>query len=208
MTHAVLTQEESRDLAMRWQESVKAGRPDYEARNALVMGNLGLAGKEATRRAQRCAIDSDHLLQVAVFGLMGAADAYNALRDPPVRFSTYATWKCRGAISREILIWKRRNRVPTPFTDAGIRKTPDIPDTHAEPRPINTESVEKIRDALAVLRPQHRYVVARCRGLDGHEETTLEALGKELGLTKQRVGQIRIAAEGLMTRYLAKGKRR
>ncbi len=53
---------------------------------------------------------------------------------------------------------------------------------------------EELRRALDELEPRMRYVVARRFGLDGEPPQTLEDLGAELGITRERVRQIETRA--------------
>jgi len=52
---------------------------------------------------------------------------------------------------------------------------------------------QEVHDAVAQLAPRHRAVVERRFGFYGHRET-LEAVGRELGLTRERVRQVEAAA--------------
>jgi RNA polymerase primary sigma factor len=54
---------------------------------------------------------------------------------------------------------------------------------------VNLRSVE-LADALKVLNPRMRFVLARRFGLDGEHPQTLEEVGASLGITRERVRQL------------------
>lgn len=53
---------------------------------------------------------------------------------------------------------------------------------------------ERVLDWLNVLNPKQKEVLARRFGLLGYEPSTLEHVGKEIGLTRERVRQIQVEA--------------
>jgi RNA polymerase nonessential primary-like sigma factor len=73
-----------------------------------------------------------------------------------------------------------------------------IPDTkHADPESeTQTNDInESLVGWLGQLNPKQKEVVARRFGLLGYEASTLEQVGREIGLTRERVRQIQV--EGL-----------
>ena len=62
----------------------------------------------------------------------------------------------------------------------------DRPDTATATRLRSHE----LANALAVLSPRMRHVLARRFGLDGHQPQTLEEVGTVLGITRERVRQL------------------
>jgi len=61
---------------------------------------------------------------------------------------------------------------------------------------------KKINSWLMKLEPKHRDVVVRRFGLHGYERTTLEDVGRELGVTRERVRQIQMEALKRLRRIL------
>ena len=47
---------------------------------------------------------------------------------------------------------------------------------------------------LSQLSEKHREIISRRFGLRGHDLTTLEEVGREIGLTRERVRQIQVEA--------------
>ncbi|HYF05614.1 MAG TPA: sigma factor-like helix-turn-helix DNA-binding protein [Patescibacteria group bacterium] len=68
---------------------------------------------------------------------------------------------------------------------------------------INTLSPDKIIESvLSYLKPREREVIAKRHGLLGHEVETLEAVGKTMGLTRERVRQIEKNAQKFLKEKL------
>jgi RNA polymerase primary sigma factor len=53
---------------------------------------------------------------------------------------------------------------------------------------------EQVRDTLLTLSPRERQVIQRRFGLEGDHEQTLTAIGREIGLTRERIRQIETTA--------------
>jgi RNA polymerase nonessential primary-like sigma factor len=62
---------------------------------------------------------------------------------------------------------------------------------------------ERIKGWLGLLKPTHREILARRFGLLGHEPTTLEEVGVEVNLTRERVRQIQVEALGRLNNILS-----
>lgn len=82
------------------------------------------------------------------------------------------------------------SQIDRPLLDTLSNAQPDDP-AHS----CNREEVEdRIMHWLSILSPKQREVVVRRFGLMGHEVTTLDQTGKEIGLTRERVRQIQSEA--------------
>ncbi len=99
----LLTAEEEIDLAIR----IKAG--DLMARNKLVEANLRLVVSIAKRHIGR-GLDFNDLIQEGNLGLMKAAEKFDHTKG--FKFSTYATWWIKQAITRAIADYARTIRIP------------------------------------------------------------------------------------------------
>ncbi len=72
-----------------------------------------------------------------------------------------------------------------------------IPDQHVSDPSVllqDSDLKESINDWLVELSDKQREVVARRFGLRGYEMSTLEEVGREIGLTRERVRQIQVEA--------------
>ena len=80
---------------------------------------------------------------------------------------------------------------------AGLHLVDTIPDAHvSDPSELLQDS--DIKDSIGVwlgeLSDKQREVVSRRFGLRGYETSTLEEVGREIGLTRERVRQIQVEA--------------
>jgi len=79
------------------------------------------------------------------------------------------------------------------------------------PDPLSCALGEEIRGllrgAMAVLDDRERLIVSRHYGLEDGEETTLQEIGDEFGLTRERIRQIEQEALGKMTRWMRRRQR-
>jgi RNA polymerase primary sigma factor len=113
--HPLLTAAEERELARRIE------RGDLAAKERLVQSNLRLVVAIA-RRYPRQELSLLDLVQEGCVGLIRAAERFDYRRE--CRFSTYATWWIREAISRALAETARPIRVPVGLTSkiAHIRR--------------------------------------------------------------------------------------
>jgi RNA polymerase nonessential primary-like sigma factor len=88
--------------------------------------------------------------------------------------------------------------VDTPVAGASEKQLLDVIADEKEPGPETELQDEDIRQHLVVwlneLNPKQREVLARRFGLLGYEPSTLEDVGHEIGLTRERVRQIQVEA--------------
>ena len=236
----LLTQEEENELSKR----VKEG--DAEAARRLAEANLRLVVSIAKHYAGRGMLLSD-LIQEGNLGLMKAVDKFDYQKG--YRFSTYATWWIRQAITRAIADQGRTIRIPVHMVETvnrlrktsriltqelGREPTPDelaqklqMPkeqvteilrimmepvsletpvgdeeDTHlgdfmpdlAFPPPSEEASYRVMRaqllEVLSTLTERERKVLELRFGLEDGEVHTLEEVGEEFHVTRERIRQI------------------
>ena len=235
----LLTREQEVDLARR----ARAG--DEAAKQRLIESNLRLVVQIARRYRNR-GLPLPDLIEEGNLGLLRAADKFEPGRG--TRFSTYATWWVRQAVTRalanqartirlpvhvELLLGRYRKehdrlsqtlgRAPTaselaqalgmnenqlgeleelrlqPLSldaPAGRDTRPigdTIVDAAADPTAALTRLFHERTDLVAVLddlAPNERTVLRRRFGLDGDEPETLEAVGRRLDYSRERIRQI------------------
>lgn len=221
-----------------------------QARDSLILANLRLVTHIAKKYSNQGIAFMD-LIQEGNIGLMKAVEKFEYLRG--YRFSTYAYWWIKQAVTRAIadkarLIRipvhvsekvKRLNRVSTSLTDTLGRKPtshelarkmrmsvqqveeileivqdaqslenfgnaddpagvlPFVADPNAEnpvKRTIDRELCEKMRSALNVLDKREEEIIRLRFGIGRDVCHTLEAIGKKVQLSRERVRQIEAIA--------------
>jgi RNA polymerase primary sigma factor len=113
---ALLTHEQEISLARRieYARSRKNELEERRAKEALILANLRLVASVA-RRYLGHGMPIEDLMQEGTIGLMRAVERFNYRKG--YRFSTYAIWWIRRAISRAIADQARLIRLPVHVTD-------------------------------------------------------------------------------------------
>ncbi len=120
------------------------------------------------------------------------------------KFSTYASWAIMKNYARSIPGERnRRDRYVTGQDDL-FEAAPDTRIDEREYLASAEQATHKVNRLLEYLDPRERQIIRLRAGLDSSKGMTLEKIGEQLGITKERVRQLNIRAMKKL-RSLAEG---
>lgn len=130
------------------------------------------------------------LISEGNLGLMKAIKKFDPNRDN--KFITYAVWWVRESIKQFI-----KENTTTYTVDCSIYEDDEDTPTNFisdESKSEEDHKKEVISQLLSKLTEREKEIIEKYYGLNGKEEKNLEEIGKELGLTKERIRKIKWSA--------------
>ena len=241
----LLTMEEERDYAQ------KAMQGDEYAKKMLCESNLRLVVSVAKRYVGKTSMSFLDLIQEGNLGLLKAVEKFDYTKG--FKFSTYATWWIRQAITRAMADQSRTIRIPvhmvetinkyvkvvrmlmqklgreptieeiasemglsvakvleikrtsqdpisleTPMGEEDDGKMADIIEDETTKSPMESASQSLLREQLLAvidtLTPREQEVIRQRYGLMDGKQKTLEEVGREFSVTRERIRQIEAKA--------------
>ena len=241
----LLTMEEERDYEQ------KAMQGDEYAKKMLCESNLRLVVSVAKRYVGKTSMSFLDLIQEGNLGLLKAVEKFDYTKG--FKFSTYATWWIRQAITRAMADQSRTIRIPvhmvetinkyvkvvrmlmqklgreptieeiagemglsvakvleikrtsqdpisleTPMGEEDDGKMADIIEDESTKSPMESASQSLLREQLLAvidtLTPREQEVIRQRYGLMDGKQKTLEEVGREFSVTRERIRQIEAKA--------------
>ena len=166
-------------------------------KNQIVEANLRLVVSVASKRV-RPGYDLSERVSDGNFALLMAVDRFDFSRGH--RFSTYATWAILNELARFDRRQRRRcNRLYALYEDSlAAPETGSDAHEREEDQGRRREAVGRL---LGRLDGRERRILARRYGIGGGPEQTLVQIGRDLGISKERVRQILARAQDKLRKF-------
>ncbi len=167
-------------------------------KNQIIRSNLRLVVSIAKRHVG----PSNNFFELVSDGnmsLIRAVEKFDYARGN--KFSTYASWAIMKNFARTIPEENyRRDRFVTGHEEMFEAAADNRTDEHEYESALKRMQ-EAVKGMLGRLDDRERRIIVSRYGLNGASEQTLEQLGKELGITKERVRQIESRAQEKLRRF-------
>ena len=108
------------------------------------------------------------------------------------KFSTYASWAIMKNFARSIPEEKHRKERYVTGHEELFEAAPDNRTDEAGVASAAEQATHRVNRLLEYLEPRDREIIRMRAGLDGSEPKTLEEIGQQLGITKERVRQLNV----------------
>jgi len=175
----------------------RLGNEALVVKNQIISANLRLVVSIAKRHVGPTN-DFFHLVSDGNMSLMRAVEKFDYARGN--KFSTYASWAIMKNFARTIPEeHHRRDRFVTGHEDMFESAADNRTDEH-EYESLQKKMQDAVKGMLGRLDDRERRIIISRYGINGVGEQTLEQLGKELGITKERVRQIESRAQEKLRR--------
>ncbi|MGO9470823.1 MAG: sigma-70 family RNA polymerase sigma factor [Isosphaeraceae bacterium] len=165
-------------------------------KNRIVEMNLRLVVSIAKTRV-RPGYDLSECVSDGNLGLIKAVDAFDFARG--YRFSTYATWAIRNVLVENERRFIRHRRHHFALNAESVAAADSDVDEH-EREEAQNQRQSLVERWLRRLDERERRIVISRYGIGGAARQTLVQIGRELGISKERVRQIEARANAKLRR--------
>ncbi|SIN73947.1 RNA polymerase primary sigma factor [Singulisphaera sp. GP187] len=177
----------------------------HTIKNQIIRANLRLVVSIAKKRSG-VSNNFFELVSDGNISLMQAVEKFDFSLG--FKFSTYASWAVIKNFARTLPKEKSlRDRFVT-GQDLVFEATADHRAASYEFESDNHRNEETVQSMLGRLNDRERRILIGRYGIGGADELTLERLGHELGITKERVRQIESRAQEKLRRFVPKASLR
>lgn len=160
-----------------------------EIKDLLISCNMRLVVSIAKRHSAQ-ADNFFELLSDGNISLMRAVEKFDYSRGN--KFSTYASWAIMKNFARSIPEEKHHKERYVTGRDELFDAAPDNRTDEQELLHTAEQATHRVNRLLEHLSARDREIVRLRAGLDGSEPKTLEQIGQQLGITKERVRQLNV----------------
>jgi RNA polymerase sigma factor (sigma-70 family) len=158
-------------------------------KDQLISCNMRLVVSIAKRHAGQVDNFFD-LLSDGNMSLLRAVEKFDFSRGN--KFSTYASWAIMKNFARSIPEEKRRRERYVTGKEDLFDIAPDNRTDEHEVVSSAEQDAHRVNRLLEYLDPRERQIIRMRAGLDNAEGMTLEEIGQQLGITKERVRQLNV----------------
>ena len=192
-------QEISREPLLSPEEEIELSKRIHEGDRAalekMVKANLRFVVTVANQYKDQGLLSLPDLINEGNVGLIRAAEKFDETRG--FKFISYAVWWIRERILQALAEEQKHN-------SRQLSGELPSPDNLIAPSGLTGETIcAETNQALGLLGERERLIIERTFGINGQPEMTLEEIGEGMGLTRERVRQIRqkaiwkLRAEGI-----------
>jgi len=162
-----------------------------EVKEVLINANMRLVVNIAKRHAGQ-ADNFFELLSDGNMSLIRAVEKFDFSRN--FKFSTYASWAIMKNFARSIPDEKHRKERFVTGHEEVFDIAPDTRSDEFEVVATQERATHSVNRLLQYLEPREREIIRMRAGLDDAREMTLEEIGQQFGITKERVRQLNARA--------------
>ena len=166
-------------------------RQANEVKDLLINANMRLV----TSIAKKHTAHTDNFWELMSDGnmsLIRAVEKFDFGRG--FKFSTYASWAIIKNFARSIPEERHRRERYLTGHDELFEAAPDTRSDEHEVLATAEQAAHRVNRLLEYLDPREREIIRKRAGMDNSAPMTLEEIGQQLGITKERVRQLNVRA--------------